>query len=80
MIAGILFAGLQVLPFTLVGDVIRAEGGDGEGRFTGIWTAVEKLGFALGAVIVGEAIDLVHGDTPTGIGFFVSFRSRYAWS
>jgi hypothetical protein len=36
MIAGILFAGLQVLPFTLVGDVIPAEGRDSEGRFTGI--------------------------------------------
>jgi glycoside/pentoside/hexuronide:cation symporter, GPH family len=69
--AGIPFAGLQVLPFTLVGDVIRAEGADAEGRFTGIWTAVEKLGLALGAVLVGQAIDLVKNDMVTGIGIFV---------
>jgi glycoside/pentoside/hexuronide:cation symporter, GPH family len=69
--AGIPFAGLQVLPFTLVGDVIRAEGVDAEGRFTGIWTAVEKLGLALGAVLVGQAIDLIHGNMVNGIGVFV---------
>lgn len=69
--AGIPFAGLQVLPFTLVGDLIRAEGADAEGRFTGIWTAVEKLGLALGAVLVGQTIDLIHGDMVQGIGLFV---------
>jgi glycoside/pentoside/hexuronide:cation symporter, GPH family len=69
--AGIPFAGLQVLPFTLVGDIIRADGSDGEGRFTGIWTAVEKLGLAFGAVIVGETIDLIHGNTPVGVGIFL---------
>jgi glycoside/pentoside/hexuronide:cation symporter, GPH family len=69
--AGIPFAGLQVLPFTLVGDVIRAEGTDAEGRFTGIWTAVEKLGLALGAVLVGQTIDLVQANMATGIAIFV---------
>jgi glycoside/pentoside/hexuronide:cation symporter, GPH family len=69
--AGIPFAGLQVLPFTLVGDVIRAEGANAEGRFTGIWTAVEKLGLALGAVLVGQTIDLVQGNMATGIAIFV---------
>jgi glycoside/pentoside/hexuronide:cation symporter, GPH family len=70
-LAGIPFAGLQVLPFTLVGDVIREEGADAEGRFTGIWTGVEKLGLALGAVLVGQTIDLVKNDMVTGIGLFV---------
>lgn len=70
-IAGIPFAGLQVLPFTLVGDIIRAEGADAEGRFTGIWTAVEKLGLALGAVLVGQMIDLFKGSLVQGIGLFV---------
>ena len=69
--AGIPFAGLQVLPFTLVGDLIRAEGADAEGRFTGIWTAIEKLGLALGAVLVGQTIDLIHGHMLQGIGLFV---------
>ena len=70
-IAGIPFAGLQVLPFTLVGDVIRAEGASAEGRFTGIWTAIEKLGLALGAVLVGQAVDVGQGNLATGIGIFV---------
>ncbi len=70
-IAGIPFAGLQVLPFTLVGDVIRAEEADAEGRFTGIWTGVEKLGLALGAVLVGRTIDLIKGDMVTGIALFI---------
>ncbi len=69
--AGIPFAGLQVLPFTLVGDLIRAEGADAEGRFTGIWTAVEKLGLALGAVLVGQTIDLIGSNMVQGIGLFV---------
>jgi glycoside/pentoside/hexuronide:cation symporter, GPH family len=69
--AGIPFAGLQVLPFTLVGDLIRAEGADAEGRFTGIWTAIEKLGLALGAVFVGQTIDMIQADMVRGIGLFV---------
>jgi glycoside/pentoside/hexuronide:cation symporter, GPH family len=71
VVAGIPFAGLQVLPFTMVGDVIRAEAANAEGRFTGIWTAVEKLGLALGAVLVGETIDLVQGDFVSGISVFM---------
>lgn len=70
-IAGIPFAGLQVLPFTLVGEIIRAEGADAEGRFTGIWTAVEKLGLALGAALVGQTIDLFKGNMAMGVGIFV---------
>ena len=70
--AGVPFAGLQVLPFTLVGDFIRDEGADAEGRFTGIWTAAEKVGLALGAVMVGKTIDLARGDLTTGITIFVS--------
>jgi glycoside/pentoside/hexuronide:cation symporter, GPH family len=69
--AGIPFAGLQVLSFTLVGDVIRADGTEAEGRFTGIWTAVEKLGLALGAVLVGQTIDLAQGSMVIGIALFV---------
>jgi glycoside/pentoside/hexuronide:cation symporter, GPH family len=69
--AGIPFAGLQVLPFTLIGDVIREEGTDAEGRFTGIWTAVEKLGLALGAVLVGGAVDVFKDDMASGVGLFL---------
>jgi glycoside/pentoside/hexuronide:cation symporter, GPH family len=70
-LAGIPFAGLQVLPFTLVGDVIRTEGANEEGRFTGIWTAVEKVGLALGALLVGQTIDHIGSNYIAGIALFV---------
>jgi glycoside/pentoside/hexuronide:cation symporter, GPH family len=70
-VAGIPFAGLQVLPFTLMGGIVRAEGAHAEGRFTGIWTAVEKLGLALGAALVGQMIDLFKGNMVMDIGLFV---------
>jgi glycoside/pentoside/hexuronide:cation symporter, GPH family len=70
-VAGIPFAGLQVLPFTLVGDVIRAEGADAEGRFTGVWTATEKLGLSLGPALVGMALSLAGDNQIMGIGAFL---------
>jgi glycoside/pentoside/hexuronide:cation symporter, GPH family len=70
-IAGVPFAGLQVLPFTWVGDIIRAEAKDDEGRFSGIWIACEKLGMALGTLLAGQTIDLFKGDIAMGVGLFV---------
>jgi glycoside/pentoside/hexuronide:cation symporter, GPH family len=70
-LAGIPFAGLQVIPFTLVGEVIRTEGADAEGRYTGIWTAVEKLGLSLGPALVGIALSLAAADIISGIGVFL---------
>lgn len=63
-LAGLPFAGMQVLPYTLVAHLIHAEaGGSGdEGVFTGVWTATEKLGLALGPGVVGVALQLAHGD------------------
>lgn len=63
-LAGLPFAGMQVLPYTLVAHLIHAEaGGSGdEGVFTGVWTAMEKLGLALGPGLVGVALQLVRGD------------------
>src|SRR6202000_2160183 len=50
-LAGIPFAGMQVLPYTLVAHLIHATNSGGDARessFTGVWTACEKLGLAFG--------------------------------
>lgn len=55
-IAGIAYAGLQSLPMAMLPDVIsHDEQRSGRGRagtFTGVWTAGETIGFALGATVV----------------------------
>ena len=55
-VAGIAYAGLQSLPMAMLPDVISHDartGGSGQaGTFTGIWTAGETVGFALGATAV----------------------------
>lgn len=69
--AGIPFAGLQVLPFTIVGEVIRKVGQGNEGRFTGVWTATEKLGLSLGPALVAATLAISGTSDATGIGLFV---------
>ena len=55
-IAGVAYAGLQSLPMAMLPDVIshdeRTSGPGQAGTFTGIWTAGETVGFALGATAV----------------------------
>lgn len=55
-LAGIAYAGLQSLPMAMLPDVIshdeRITGPGQAGTFTGIWTAGETVGFALGATAV----------------------------
>lgn len=55
-VAGIAYAGLQSLPMAMLPDVIshdeRSSGPGQAGTFTGIWTAGETVGFALGATAV----------------------------
>jgi glycoside/pentoside/hexuronide:cation symporter, GPH family len=70
-LAGIPFAGLQVLPFTMVGDVIRISGAGSEGCFTGVWTAAEKLGLSLGPATVAVLLGIVGTNNINGIGIFV---------
>ncbi|GAA1468782.1 MFS transporter [Microbacterium thalassium] len=52
-IAGIAYAGMQSLPMAMLPDVIshdeRANGPGQAGAFSGLWTAGETVGFALGA-------------------------------
>jgi Na+/melibiose symporter-like transporter len=60
---GIPFAGIQVGPFALVAhlthDAARATGMRQEGLFTGLWTAGEKLGLAIGPGIAGLGLALI---------------------
>ena len=58
---GVPFAGLQLLPFTLLAHIAHASAEDGErveGVYTGIWTAGEKLALAIGpaAAALGLAV------------------------
>jgi len=58
------FAAAQVLPFTLLAHLIHAEvrGRRGaEGVFTGLWTAAEKVGLALGPGLTGIALAVFGG-------------------
>lgn len=52
-IAGIAYAGMQSLPMAMLPDVIshdeRRHGAGQAGSFSGVWTAGETIGFALGA-------------------------------
>lgn len=50
-VLGVAFAAMQLLPFSMVPDVIRASGADGTtraGTYLGVWTAADATGGALG--------------------------------
>lgn len=58
------FAAMQVLPYTMVAHLIHADsllGHAAEGSFTGVWTATEKLGLALGPALTGLVLWLAAG-------------------
>lgn len=59
-VAGIAYAGLQALPMAMLPDVIshdeRMTGRSEAGSFTGLWTAGETIGFALGATAVSVTL------------------------
>lgn len=59
---GIPFAGLQLLPFTLLAHLAHAAAATGqrsEGLYTGIWTAGEKLALAIGPALAGVALSAI---------------------
>jgi Na+/melibiose symporter-like transporter len=61
-VAGVPFGGLQVLPFIMSARIIARDGaGVAEGALTGVWTASEKLGLALGPSLTGAAFALLGG-------------------
>ncbi|GAA1954129.1 MFS transporter [Microbacterium deminutum] len=55
-IAGVAYAGMQSLPMSMLPDVIshdeRTSGPGQAGSFSGVWTAGETVGFALGATVL----------------------------
>ncbi|MFC7759155.1 MFS transporter [Catellatospora bangladeshensis] len=58
-VLGIAFAAMQLLPFSMVPDVIRASGADGTtraGTYTGVWTAAEATGGALGPYVYSACL------------------------
>jgi glycoside/pentoside/hexuronide:cation symporter, GPH family len=69
-VAGIGYAGQQLFPLAMLPDTIQADslrtGRRRSGAFTGVWTAGETLGFALGPAMFGLVL---------AIGGFVSSTS-----
>jgi Na+/melibiose symporter-like transporter len=60
--AGIGYAGLQLFPLAMLPDTIQADslrtGRTRSGAFTGVWTAGETLGFALGPALFSFVLAL----------------------
>ena len=60
--AGVAYAGMQALPMAMLPDVIshdeRQSGPGQAGTFTGMWTAAETIGFALGTTVVAVVLAL----------------------
>lgn len=59
-VMGLGFGGAQLLPFSILSDVIHDTGGSAAGAYTGAWTAIEKAGLAVGPLIVGAMLYLSH--------------------
>jgi Na+/melibiose symporter-like transporter len=61
-LAGVGYAGLQLFPLAMLPDTIQADalrtGRTRSGAFTGVWTAGETLGFALGPAVFSFVIAL----------------------
>lgn len=61
-IAGLAYAGMQSLPMAMLPDVISHDeatsGGTRAGAFSGVWTAGETVGFALGATTLSIILAL----------------------
>ena len=73
---GVAFAGLQVLPYTLVAHLIHnavTEGRSGESSFTGVWTAAEKLGLAFGPALTGITLAVWQGQKIGAVSLLVIF-------
>ena len=58
LVLGVCFAGLQLFPFSMVPDTVRAVGGETgrTGAYTGVWTATEATGAAAGPYLYSAAL------------------------
>ncbi|MBB5868844.1 Na+/melibiose symporter-like transporter [Allocatelliglobosispora scoriae] len=69
-VLGVAFAAMQLLPFSMLPDVVRAGGAAGTARagsYTGMWTAAEATGGALGPYLYAACL-AVGGFIATGAG------------
>ncbi len=61
IVVGTAYAGIQLFPFSMLPDTIEVDAANSglrrEGIFTGVWTAQEKTGMALGALLAGAVLD-----------------------
>ncbi|MCP2325261.1 Na+/melibiose symporter-like transporter [Hamadaea flava] len=55
-VLGIAFAAMQLLPFSMVPDVVRAADPDKAGSYLGVWTAAEATGGALGPYVYSACL------------------------
>lgn len=69
-VAGIAYAGMQSLPMAMLPDVIshdeRTHGAGRAGAFSGVWTAGETVGFALGATTLSVILAVTGYVSSTG--------------
>ncbi|MDI1464669.1 MFS transporter [Catellatospora sp. KI3] len=71
-VLGIAFAAMQLLPFSMMPDAIRAAGGaERAGTYTGVWTAAEATGGALGPYVYSACL-AVGGFVASGAGEHVT--------
>ncbi len=61
LVLGVAFSGMQLFPFAMVPDVVRAAGQaelDRAGAYAGVWTATEAVGGAAGPYLYSGALAL----------------------
>lgn len=72
---GVPFAAMQVLPYTIVAHLVHEHtrgGAAAEGSFTGVWTATEKLGLALGPGLTGIVLSLAQANVTGSLAAFTA--------
>jgi Na+/melibiose symporter-like transporter len=70
VLVGVGYAGMQMFPLSMLPDVIAADeaasGRRRAGVFTGVWTAAETLGLAIGPGVLGGLLGLAGYVASTG--------------